>query len=201
MAPSGAFFIMRRLFLALLLCSTPAMAQVAGEFDTDQQNDNSAIAQPVNTQQNQSRSESIGGSLINNQFNTTPGELGEFGIGDAGVQCQSATFYTQVGVVPQDNVGFYTFEDRNRDMMYTPQASLGVQMPFGPQVAACIEAMKNKAQQIMIATEAGTLEKCLKVKEMATRVRLDPMELSEEYPVLCKKCSKVWAKVQAATFD
>jgi hypothetical protein len=84
------------------------------------------------------------------------------------------------------------FDDRRREMMYAPQAQVGFQMPFGPQVAACIDAMKNQAMQVKVATEAGTITKCLQVKKVAADAKFELAGLKKAYPVLSKQCKPVW---------
>ena len=61
---------MRRLLALLLLVPGPAMAQMASTTaNPTQNNENTAASQSMANQQNQSRSESIGGSLNNYQIN------------------------------------------------------------------------------------------------------------------------------------
>jgi hypothetical protein len=182
---------MRRFLLLLLLLPAPALAQQA-TTNSNQNNDNQAASQSMANQQNQSRSESVGGNLNNYQINNSQGDLGEMMIGPKGVSCQSPSFYVSAGVLPQDYFGFYTFEDRNREMMYAPQAQLGFQMPFGPQVAACVAAMKNQAQQIELATAAGTVQKCVQLKDLAKKTNVSLNTISANFPVLQKACSGLW---------
>ena len=191
---------MRRLFVLLLLLPAPVMA--GGEVPASselrvsptQNNNNQAIGQSSSNQTNQSRSESIGGNLNNYQINNTQGELGEMTIGRNAISCQSPSFYANGGVVPQDAYGFYVFDDRRREMMYAPQAQVGVQLPFGPQVASCVEAMKDQALQVKVATEAGTVTKCLQVKKAAADAGFELVSLRVEYPVLTDKCRPIWTQ-------
>ena len=183
---------MRRLLALLLLIPGPAVAQVAATANPTQNNDNQAVGQASANQTNQSRSESVGGSMYNTQINNSMGELGEMTISPKAISCQSPSIYANAGVVPTDAFGFYTFDDRNREMMYAPQAQVGVQMPFGPQVSSCVEAMKDQALQVKLATEAGTINKCLTVKKQVAAAGLDLASLSEAYPVLTEQCKPIW---------
>ena len=191
---------MRRLFVLLLLLPAPVMAgggvPVSSELRVSptQNNNNQAIGQSSSNQTNQSRSESIGGNLSNYQINNSQGELGEMTIGRNAISCQSPSFYANGGVVPQDAYGFYVFDDRRREMMYAPQAQVGVQLPFGPQVASCVEAMKDQALQVKVATEAGTVTKCLQVKKAAADAGFELVSLRVEYPVLTDKCRPIWTQ-------
>ena len=201
---------MRR-FLALLLLATSAPAMAGGyspagsksSVDTQQQqnNENVAASQSAANQQNQSRSESIGGNLNNYQINNAQGELGVMSVRSNGITCESPSFYINGGVLPQDAWGFYTFEQRNREMMYAPQASIGLQMPFGPQVASCTEAMKDQAMQTKIATETGILKQCINTKVQATKAEI-PMELvNQSFPQLGKSCSVLWGLTSNGSVD
>ena len=183
---------MRRLLALLLLVPGHAMAQVVA--NPQQNNDNQAVGQASSNQTNQSRSESIGGNLSNVQINNSMGDLGEMGIGSNGITCESPSLFANAGVVPLDAYGFYTFEDRSRQMMYAPQAQVGFQMPFGPQVAACVQAMKDQAMQVKIATEAGTITKCLQVKKAAADAGFELAGLKKSYPVLSDKCRPLWSR-------
>ena len=191
---------MRRLFVLLLLLPAPVMAGGEGPVSSElsvsptQNNNNQAIGQSSSNQTNQSRSESIGGNLNNYQINNTQGELGEMTIGRNAISCQSPSFYANGGVIPQDAYGFYVFDDRRREMMYAPQAQIGVQLPFGPQVASCVEAMKDQALQVKVATEAGTVTKCLQVKKAAADAGFELVSLRVEYPVLTDKCRPIWTQ-------
>ena len=147
---------MRHFLALLLLVPSPALAQKATTTASPtQNNDNTAASQSMANQQNQSRSESVGGNLNNYQINNTQGELGEMTVSSNAISCQSPSLYANAGVVPQDAYGFYVFDDRRREMMYAPQVQVGFQMPFGPQVAACTQAMKDKATQVAMGTESG----------------------------------------------
>ena len=186
---------MRRLLALLLLVPGPAMAQMATtNANPTQNNDNNAASQSMANQQNQSRSESIGGSLNNYQINNSQGELGEMTIGGNAISCESPSFYANAGVVPGDAFGFYTFDERRREMMYAPQAQVGFQMPFGPQVAACTAAMKNKATQIAMGTESGIVAKCIEVKIAATKADIPMVTITKNFPTLKKHCSKLWSE-------
>ena len=203
---------MRRL-LALLLIAAPTPALAGGGYSPSpklnpvspnataqqqQNNDNSASSASQANQQNQSRSESIGGGIFNYQINNSQGELGIMSVGPSRISCESPSFYANGGVVPLDAYGFYTFENRERSMMYAPQASIGVQLPFGPQVSACVDAMKNQALQTKIATESGILKKCLMTKIDATKASI-PMEMVQDsFPELGKQCSKLWGLTPVA---
>ena len=96
------------LFLLSLVAANGGYAQT-------QENSNSAVAMPTNSQQNQSRSESIGGGIYNYQINPAQGELGEMTVGSRAISCQSPSFFANVGVLPYDNQYFGTFGDNNRD--------------------------------------------------------------------------------------
>ena len=189
---------MSRLFLLLLLLPAPVMADNGGAVSSElsvsptQNNNNQAIGQSSSNQTNQSRSESIGGSLNNYQINNTQGELGEMTIGRSAVSCQSPSFYLNAGVIPQDAYGFYSFNQNRREMMYAPQGQIGFQMPFGPQVASCVEAMKDQAMQVKMGTEAGTVTKCLQVKKAAADAGFELVSLKAKYPVLTDKCRPIW---------
>ena len=185
---------MRRLLaLLLLLAPGPAMAQVAvSGANPTQNNNNQAVGQASSNQVNESRAESVGGSMYNTQINNSMGELGEMTISSKAISCQSPSLYANAGVVPTDAYGFYTFDDRDREMMYAPQAQIGFQMPFGPQVAACIEAMKDQALQVKIATEAGTITKCLQVRKAATDAGFELAVLADGYPTLTERCGVIW---------
>lgn len=185
---------MRRLFLLLLLLPSPALANTSASTSANptQNNDNQAASQSMANQQNQSRSESIGGSMNNYQYNTTQGELGEMTVSERAVSCESGSFYASAGVTPTDAYGFYSWDNNRREMQYSPQGQIGFQLPFGPQVASCVEAMKRQTQQIQVSTAAGTVKKCLEVKVIATKAEV-PMEIiAAEYPVLKDKCSAMW---------
>jgi len=165
------------LLLLLLSASLPAMAGGGGsssavDTSTQQNNENMAASQSQASQSNQSRSESVGGSMINNQYNTTQGELGLMTVSERAVSCESGSFYVSAGAYPQDTQGFYTFDDRDREMMYAPQANVGFQLPFGPQVAACVEAMKRQTEQIQVGTESGIFKTCVSTKINATKAEI-----------------------------
>lgn len=184
---------MRRFLALLLLVPSPAFAQaVSTASQSSQNNNNQAVAQPVNNQANQSRSQSVGGGIFNTQVNNSQGDLGEMSIGARGVSCQSPSFYANAGVVPQDAYGFYDFSNNRREMMYNPQAQVGVQLPFGPQVAACVAAMKDQAKQIKVATAAGTVAKCIEVKVAATKAEIPVIKITKNFPTLKKHCSSLW---------
>ena len=85
---------------------------------TTQENGNSAVAMPTNSQQNQSRSESIGGGIYNYQINPAQGELGEMTVGSRAISCQSPSFFANVGVLPYDNQYFGTFGEMKRLVGY-----------------------------------------------------------------------------------
>ena len=187
------FIVMRRLLALLLLIPSPALAGgLSTSTATDQVNNNQAVAQPVNSQANQTRSESVGGNLNNYQINNSVGDLGEMTVGPRGVGCQSPSLFANAGVIPQDSVGFYTYDDRDRDVMYAPQAQVGFQMPFGPQVAACVAAMKDQATQIKVATAAGTVAKCIEMKVAGTKAEISMEVVAEDFPELKEKCSGLW---------
>ena len=185
---------MRRLLLLLLLIPGPALANTsaASSANPTQNNDNTAASQSMANQQNQSRSESIGGNLNNYQINNSMGDLGVMSIGNGGVSCESPSLYANAGVVPSDAYGFYSFDNNRREMMYSPQVQVGVQLPFGPQVAACIDAMKHQTKQIKIATAAGTIKKCLEVKVIAKQAEVEMTQLTSAYPFLAKSCKPLW---------
>ena len=186
---------MRRLLALLLLVPGPAMAQMATtNANPEQNNENNSASQSMANQQNQSRSESIGGSLNNYQVNNSMGDLGDMGVGSKGITCQSPTVFANAGVIPTDLFGFYTFESRERQMMYAPQAQVGFQMPFGPQVSACVAAMKNKATQIAMGTESGIVAKCIEVKIAATKAEIPMVTITKNFPTLKKHCSKLWSE-------
>ena len=191
---------MRSLFVLLLLLPVPVLAgggvPVPSELSASptQNNNNQAIGQSSSNQTNESRSESIGGNLNNYQINNSQGEFGEMMIGLNAISCESPSFYANAGVIPQDAYGFYLFDDRRREMMYAPQAQVGIQLPFGPQVASCVEAIKDQALQVKIGTEAGTVTKCLQVKKAAADAGFELVSLRVEYPVLTDKCRPIWTQ-------
>ena len=190
-------FAMRRLLALLLLLPGSAMAQIA----PTQNNDNTAVGQASSNQSNESRSESIGGSLNNYQFNNSQGELGEMTIGGSAISCQSPSLYANAGVIPGDAFGFYTFENRERQMMYAPQAQVGFQMPFGPQVATCTQAMKNKATQVAMGTESGIVAKCVELKIATTKAEIALETVAKNFPVLKDKCSALWGVPPTSRFE
>ena len=151
-----------------------------------------AASQSQASQSNQSRSESVGGSMINNQYNTTQGELGLMTVSERAVSCESGSLYVSTGIYPQDNFGFYTFEDRERSMSYQPQANIGFQLPFGPQVASCVEAMKRQTEQIIVGTESGIFKTCVSTKINATKAEIALESLAKQFPQLTERCSTVW---------
>ena len=159
---------------------------------TTQENGNSAVAMPTNSQQNQSRSESIGGGIYNYQINPAQGELGEMTVGSRAISCQSPSFFANVGVLPYDNQYFGTFGDNTRDKDWMPQGTIGFQMPFGPQVASCISAMKNQAKQTMMTTESGILKKCVEAKVIATKGEIELTSLKSTLPGLYNHCKTMW---------
>ena len=130
--------------------------------------------------------------MNNYQYNTTQGELGEMTVSERAVSCESGSFYVSAGAYPQDSQGFYTFDDRDREMMYAPQANLGFQLPFGPQVAACVEAMKRQTEQIQVGTESGIFKTCVSTKINATKAEIALESLAKQFPQLTEKCSTVW---------
>jgi len=130
--------------------------------------------------------------MINNQYNTTQGELGLMTVSERAVSCESGSFYVSAGAYPQDSQGFYTFDDRDREMMYAPQANLGFQLPFGPQVAACVEAMKRQTEQIQVGTESGIFKTCVSTKINATKAEIPLQLLKAQFPQLTERCSTVW---------
>ena len=182
---------MRRLLLLLLLLPAPAGAQLATANPT-QNNDNTSASHSMANQQNHSRSESIGGNLNNYQINNSMGDLGEMTIGSSAISCESPSLFANAGVVPTDAYGFYSFDNNRREMMYSPQVQVGVQMPFGPQVAACVEAMKDQATQIKIATLTGTIKKCLELKVIAKGADVEMTQISSAFPFLAKACKPLW---------
>lgn len=192
------FFMPRLLFLLVLLsASLPAMAEGGGsssavDTSTQQNNDNSAQSQSQASQSNRSRSESVGGSIINQQYNNSVGELSQTAISENQISCESGSFYVSAGAYPQDSFGFYSFENNRRQMQYVPQANLGIQVPFGPSIAACVDAQKNKVRQIKIGTESGIFKTCVSTKINATKAEIPLQLLSEKFPQLTENCSAVW---------
>ncbi len=173
------------LFLLSLVAASDGYAQT-------QENSNSAVAMPTNSQQNQSRSESIGGGIYNYQINPAQGELGEMTVGSRAISCQSPSFFANVGVLPYDNQYFGTFGDNTRDKDWMPQGTIGFQMPFGPQVSSCISAMKNQAKQTMMTTESGILKKCVEAKVIATKGEIELTSLKSTLPGLYNHCKTMW---------
>ena len=188
------------LLLILLSASLPAIAgggpSSAIDTTSAQNNENSALSQSQASQSNQSRSESVGGSIINQQYNNSVGELSQSVISENQISCESGSFYVSAGAYPQDTFGFYSFDNNRREMMYVPQANLGFQMPFGPSIAACVDAQKNKVKQIKVGTEAGILKTCLSTKVAAAKAEVAMESLTEAFPQLTKSCSTVWGIAQ-----
>ncbi len=185
------------LLLVVLSASLPAMAGGGGsssavDTSAQQNNDNSALSQSQASQSNLSRSESVGGSIINQQFNDSIGELSQTAISENLISCESGSFYVSAGAYPQDNFGFYTYENRERSQSHQLNANVGFQMPFGPSIAACVDAQKNKVRQIRIGTEAGILKTCLVAKLQATKAEVAMESLTGAFPELTKSCSTVW---------
>ena len=175
-----------------LLLFTAATTGAGYAQAQQQDNTNSAVAMPTNSQQNQSRSESIGGGIYNYQINPAQGELGEMTVGSRAISCQSPSFFANVGVLPYDNQYFGTFGDNNRDKDWMPQGTIGFQMPFGPQVSSCISAMKNQAKQTMMTTETGILKKCVEAKVIATKGEIPLTSLKSTLPGLYNHCQTMW---------
>ena len=157
-----------------------------------QENNNASTAQSTNSQQNQSRSESIGGGIYNYQINPAQGELGEMTVGSRAISCQSPSFFANLGILPYDNQYFGTFGDNSRDKDWMPQGTIGFQMPFGPQVSSCIAAMKDQAKQTRLTTESGILKKCVETKAMAMKGDIQLQNLKNSFPGLYQNCSLVW---------
>ena len=173
--------------LVISFCTgSNALAQQA------QTNNNGATAESTNSQQNQSRSESIGGGIYNYQINPAQGELGEMTVGSRAISCQSPSFFANLGVLPYDNQYFGTFGDNSRDKDWMPQGTIGFQMPFGPQVSSCISAMKNQAKQTKMTTETGILKKCVEAKTMADKGHIKLSNLKGSFPGLYNNCKSVW---------
>ena len=185
------------LLLVLLSASLPAMAGGGGsssavDTSAQQNNENFANSQSQASQSNLSRSESVGGSIINQQFNDSIGELSQTAISENLISCESGSFYVSAGAYPQDNFGFYTYENRERSQSHQLNANVGFQMPFGPSIAACVDAQKNKVKQIRIGTEAGVLKTCLLTKLQATKAEVAMESLTKAFPQLTKSCATVW---------
>ncbi len=184
------------LLLVLLSASLPAIAgggsSSAVDTKAEQNNENSALSQSQASQSNQSRSESFGGNIINQQFNDSVGELSQTAISENVISCESGSVYVSAGAYPQDAFGFYSFEQNRREMQYVPQVNLGVQMPFGPSIASCVDAQKNKVKQIKIGTEAGVLKTCLSTKAALEKAEVERQSLTEAFPELTKSCKTVW---------
>ena len=187
---STSSFTDRFATLAGILFLSSATA-VAGYAQT-QENGNSAVAMPTNSQQNQSRSESIGGGIYNYQINPAQGELGEMTVGSRAISCQSPSVFANVGILPYDNQYFGTFGDNNRSKDWMPQGTIGFQMPFGPQVSSCISAMKNQAKQTMMTTESGILKKCVEAKVIAAKGEIALTSLKSSLPGLYNHCKIMW---------
>ena len=188
------------LLLVVLSASLPVMAggnnSASTSSNPEQNNDNRAASQSMASQQNQSRSESVGGSIVNQQYNNSVGELSQSVISENQISCESGSFYVSAGAYPQDSFGFYSWENNRREMQYVPQANLGFQMPFGPSIAACVDAQKNKVRQIRIGTEAGILKTCLSTLAAVTNAELGMEKISAAFPELTKSCSTVWGIAQ-----
>jgi hypothetical protein len=172
-----------------LIASCSGQSVLAQQAQT---NNNGATAESTNSQQNQSRSESIGGGIYNYQINPAQGELGEMTVGSRAISCQSPSFFANLGVLPYDNQYFGTFGDNSRDKDWMPQGTIGFQMPFGPQVASCISAMKNQAKQTKMTTETGILKKCVEAKTMADKGHIKLSNLKGSFPGLYNNCKSVW---------
>ena len=184
--------MLRKLTALLILTSSLGVDAQAQQANPSQINDNNAISQPVNSQQNQSRSESIGGGIYNYQLNPAQGDLGEMTVGARAISCQSPSFFANAGILPYDNQYFGTFDNNSREKDWMPQGTLGLQMPFGPQVSSCISAMKNQAKQTMMTTESGILKKCVEAKVIATKGEIQLASLKSTLPGLYNHCKTMW---------
>ncbi len=194
MSLSYFYLVMKYLLPLLFAASSPAFANTSAVTSANptQQNDNTAASQSMANQQNHSRSESIGGNLNNYQINNSMGELGIMSITNGGVSCESPSLFVNAGVIPTDAYGFYTYENNRREMLYSPQINVGVQVPFGPQVAACIETMKDYSTQVKVSTQSGTIKKCLEVKVLAKQAEVEIVQIANDYPFLADSCKTLW---------
>ncbi len=169
------------------------MAQTEkSSVESKQDNENFAQSQSQASQFNQSRSESVGGSIINQQYNNSVGELSQTVISENQISCESGSFYVSVNAYPQDDFGFYSFERPERQVSHQLNGNIGFQLPFGPSIAACVDAQKNKVRQIKIGTEAGILKTCLSAKVQATEAEVSMQSLAVQFPELTKNCKTVW---------
>lgn len=199
----------RRVDIAILLgasllgaaLSPPSLLAQQGSMQADQGNSNQAIATPSNNQSNQSSSFSTGGDLIQQNINPAIGKLGVMTVGKGGISCESASVYMQVGVYPYDNQYYAVFDDNIRDKDWMPQGALGVSIPFGPQVASCVEAMKHQAQQVTIATEAGMLRHCLSLRASVRELLMPQQTIARSFPTLAAGCREIWGDPAAASGD
>ncbi len=169
------------------------MAQTENSsVESKQDNENFAQSQSQASQSNQSRSESVGGSIINQQYNNSVGELSQTVISENQISCESGSFYVSVNAYPQDDYGFYSFERPERQVSHQLNGNIGFQLPFGPSIAACVDAQKRKVQQIKIGTEAGILKTCLSTKVQAAAAKVKLEKLATQFPQLTENCSAVW---------
>lgn len=177
--------------LSAVLCPPCLLAQQSS-MQADQGNSNQAIATPSNNQTNQSSSFSTGGDLIQQNINPAIGKLGGMTVGKGGISCESASVYMQVGVYPYDNQYYAVFDDNIRDKDWMPQGAVGVSIPFGPQVASCVDAMKHQAQQVTIATEAGMLRHCLSLRASVREFLMPEEAIARSFPTLAAGCREIW---------
>jgi hypothetical protein len=184
--------MLRKLTALLILTSSLGVDAQAQHANPSQINDNNAISQPVNSQQNQSRSESIGGGIYNYQLNPAQGDLGEMTVGARAISCQSPSFFANAGILPYDNQYFGTFDNNSREKDWMPQGTLGLQMPFGPQVASCISAMKYQTLQTQMTTESGVLAKCIETMKVANQIKMDISVLEKNFSGLYTNCKSIW---------
>jgi hypothetical protein len=184
--------MLRKLTALLILTSSLGVDAQAQQANPSQINDNNAISQPVNSQQNQSRSESIGGGIYNYQLNPAQGDLGEMTVGARAISCQSPSFFANAGILPYDNQYFGTFDNNSREKDWMPQGTLGLQMPFGPQVASCVSAMKYQTLQTQMTTESGVLAKCIETMKVANQIKMDISVLEKNFSALYTNCKSIW---------
>lgn len=179
------------LLAELLISPGRAVAQQSA-MQTEQSNNNQAIATPNNNQTNQSSSFSTGGDLIQQNINPAIGKLGVMTVGKGGISCESSSVYLQLGVYPYDNQYYAVFDDNVRDKDWMPQGAFGVSIPFGPQVSSCVEAIRHQTRQVTVATEAGVLRHCLTLRPAVQELKLAEQRIARAFPTLAAGCREIW---------
>lgn len=182
--------------LALFLLGQNAVTQAS-----EQNNTNKSILAPINTQQNQSRSQTIGRGLYSNRNNQSQGKYGDMTIGFKATTCRSPSLFLNVAILPYQNKYFGTFSGNSNDKNWMPQGTIGVQLPFGPQVTSCVQAMKQQAKQTEITTRMGVLNECIKTLRLTKSIQLKTKYLAHSFPTLHNNCQAVWNQANSVNKD